>query len=135
MNAISQPNTLSQPASTELKSSNDDGPLREHRSPAPTRPKISKKKLILGAALVALIAGGSWAGRWWWTIGRFQENTDNAYVAADISPISPQIDGFIAQVAVGDNQLVKTGDVLVRIDDPDFIARRDHVDAAVATAL
>lgn len=126
MNAISQKSGL--PASPELKSMADDMPRM------PARARISKKKLILGAALVALVLGGSWAGRWWWTIGRFQENTDNAYVEADISPIAPQVDGFIAAVEVGDNQVVKAGDVLVRIDDPDFIARRDRADAAVATA-
>jgi membrane fusion protein (multidrug efflux system) len=125
MNAISQQNAVSMPASADLKSIGSDLPVKA---------RISKKRLILSAALVALVIGGGWAGHWWWTIGRFQENTDNAYVQADISPIAPQIDGFIAKVEVGDNQMVKAGDVLVRIDDPDFVARRDHADAAVATA-
>lgn len=101
----------------------------------PVRRRVSKKKLLLGGALVLLLlAGASWGGHWWWSVGRYLENTDNAYVQADISPIAPQIDGFIARVEVGDNQQVKTGDVLVRIDDRDFVARRDRADAAVATA-
>jgi membrane fusion protein (multidrug efflux system) len=126
MNAISQ-KTSSQ-ASAELKSVANDVPQ------IPVKAKVSKKKLILAVALAVIAIGGSWAGHWWWTIGRFQENTDNAYVEADISPIAPQIDGFIAAVEVGDNQVVKAGDILVRIDDPDFVARRDRADAAVATA-
>jgi membrane fusion protein (multidrug efflux system) len=61
------------------------------------------------------------------------ESTDNAYVEGDISDISPQIDGYIAAVLVGDNQLVKAGDVLVRIDDRDFKARLDRANAALDT--
>ncbi|HVJ43062.1 MAG TPA: HlyD family secretion protein [Dongiaceae bacterium] len=101
---------------------------------SPPRRRVSRKKLVLGSVLLAVIAGGAWGGHWWWTMGRYLESTDNAYVQADISPIAPQIDGFIAKVEVGDNQVVKAGDVLVRIDDPDFVARRDRADAAVATA-
>ncbi|HWT96040.1 MAG TPA: HlyD family secretion protein [Terriglobales bacterium] len=128
MNAIS-PNAGQATANvTELKASHGDVP------PAATRRRVSKKKLILGSVLLAVIGGGAWGGHWWWTVGRYFENTDNAYVQADISPIAPQIDGFIAKVEVGDNQVVKAGDVLVRIDDPDFVARRDRADAAVATA-
>ncbi|HVI86670.1 MAG TPA: HlyD family secretion protein [Dongiaceae bacterium] len=132
MNAIS--NAISPGAAqaaanvTELKASAADAPV------LPARRRVSRKKLVLGGVLLAAIAGGAWGGHWWWTTGRYLEDTDNAYVQADISPIAPQIDGFIAKVEVGDNQVVKAGDVLVRIDDPDFVARRDRADAAVATA-
>jgi len=128
MNAISTSAAQAADNVTELKASHGDAP------PQATRRAVSKKKIILGTVLLAVIAGGAWGGHWWWTVGRYFEDTDNAYVQADISPIAPQIDGFIAKVEVGDNQVVKAGDVLVRIDDPDFVARRDRADAAVATA-
>jgi membrane fusion protein (multidrug efflux system) len=132
MNAISNPVSPGASANAanvaELKASSADLPV------LPTRRRVSRKSLVLGAVLLAVVGGGAWAGHWWWTAGRYLETTDNAYVQADISPIAPQIDGFIARVEVGDNQAVKAGDVLVRIDDPDFVARRDRADAAVATA-
>ncbi|HVJ35043.1 MAG TPA: HlyD family secretion protein [Terriglobia bacterium] len=126
MSAISIASDL--PPAAETKTSHDGATALPAWNP------VSKRRLIIGTALMAIAAGGSWGGHWWLTAGRYLESTDNAYVEADISPIAPQIDGFIASVEVGDNQLVKAGDVLVRIDDPDFVARRDRADAAVATA-
>jgi len=94
----------------------------------------STKRIALSLIAVAAVAGGAVGGHWWWTEGRFVEATDNAYVEGDISSISPQIDGYVAAVLVGDNQLVKAGDVLVRIEDRDFKARLEQANAAVETA-
>ena len=94
----------------------------------------STKRIALSLIAVAAIAGGAVGGHWYWTEGRFVEATDNAYVQGDISAISPQIDGYVADVLVGDNQLVKAGDVLVRIEDRDFKARLDQANAALQTA-
>ncbi|HVI89595.1 MAG TPA: HlyD family secretion protein [Dongiaceae bacterium] len=94
----------------------------------------SAKRVALSIVALAAIAGGAVGGHWWWTEGRFQEATDNAYVQGDISAIAPQIDGYVADVLVGDNQAVKAGDVLVRIDDRDFKARVDQANAALQTA-
>jgi membrane fusion protein (multidrug efflux system) len=91
------------------------------------------KRIALSLIAVAAIAGGAVGGHWWWTVGRFEESTDNAYVQGDISSISPQIDGYVSAVLVGDNQAVKTGDVLVRIEDRDFRARLDRANAALET--
>lgn len=60
-------------------------------------------------------------------------STDNAYLQADITPISPKISGYIAEVAIRDNQEVKAGDVLFRIDARDYQARVDQATAGVAT--
>ncbi|MDK1373792.1 MULTISPECIES: HlyD family secretion protein [unclassified Sinorhizobium] len=60
-------------------------------------------------------------------------STDNAYVRGDVTPISPKISGYITEVAIRDNQAVKTGDVLFRIDDSDYRARVDQASANVAT--
>lgn len=58
--------------------------------------------------------------------------TDNAYVRGDITQISPKVSGHVTQVVVRDNQAVKAGDVLFRIDDRDFRARLAQADAALA---
>lgn len=45
------------------------------------------------------------------------ETTDNAYIRGYVTVVSPQLSGYVAEVAVQDYQAVKAGDVLVRIDD------------------
>lgn len=89
--------------------------------------------LGIGLAVVgiALIAMFGWR---WWTDGRFEESTDNAYLRADTTVISPQVAGNVAEVLVEDNQWVEAGQVLLRIDDADYRARRDQVRAGVAAA-
>ncbi|HTV36470.1 MAG TPA: HlyD family secretion protein [Xanthobacteraceae bacterium] len=76
--------------------------------------------------LVALIAAGTAGAAYWWRVGRFIESTDDAFVQADISAISPKVEGYVREVHVTDNQQVKAGDVLVVIDDRDFTARADQ---------
>src|SRR5260221_3872006 len=94
----------------------------------------STKRIVLSLFVIAAAAGGAVGGRWYWTTGRYLESTDNAYVQGDISVISQRIDGYVASVTVGDNQAVKAGDVLVRIEDRDFKAHLDQANAVMATA-
>ncbi|WP_205183098.1 HlyD family secretion protein, partial [Burkholderia sp. LMG 13014] len=77
--------------------------------------------------LVIALAGFGWR---WWTVGRFIEHTDDAYVRADIVTVSPRVAGYVARVAVDDNQPVKRGDVLVTLDDRDYRAKLDDAQAA-----
>ena len=82
---------------------------------AATEPKKTNKRRntllwIVGPALVLGIAGYIYL-----TSGRFV-STDNAYVQADHATIAPQISGRVVEVLVHDNQPVKAGDVLFRID-------------------
>jgi membrane fusion protein (multidrug efflux system) len=66
------------------------------------------------------------------TTGRYLETTDDAYVKADSTLISPKVSGYIAQVLVGDNQPVEAGQLLARIDDRDFRTALDQAHADVA---
>ncbi len=54
------------------------------------------------------------------TVGRFIVSTDDAYVGADMAIIAPKIAANVAEVPIVENQAVKQGDVLVRLDDGDF---------------
>ncbi|MDB5399316.1 MAG: hemolysin, partial [Rhodopila sp.] len=58
-----------------------------------------KQAAIAGAALL-IGAGAVRYGHDYWTVGRFIESTDDAYVGGDISVIAPKVSGFIAEVAV-----------------------------------
>jgi membrane fusion protein (multidrug efflux system) len=90
-----------------------------------------RNTILIGLALVALALGGT--GAWyWWTVLRFQESTDDAYVQSDVSVISPKIEGYIKKVKVADNQHVTEGAILFVIDDRDFKAKVAQAEAAVA---
>jgi membrane fusion protein, multidrug efflux system len=79
-----------------------------------------RKHALLTLALL-LAAGVTGRFGWhWWTEGRFEETTDNAYLQADKVVVAPKVGGFIAEVFAGDNQPVKAGQILARIDDRDF---------------
>ncbi|TCL71061.1 membrane fusion protein (multidrug efflux system) [Rhizobium sp. BK251] len=92
------------------------------------------RSLLLGASALVLIAAGAYYGHDYWTVGRFQVSTDDAYVKADSSTIAPKVSGYISEVLVGDNEAVKAGQPLARIDDRDFRAALDQAKADVAAA-
>ena len=86
--------------------------------------------------LAGLTLGGGLAAAWyaehWWTVGRFIESTDDAYVGGEVTVISPKVAGLIAEVTVTDNQAVHAGDLLVRLDDRDYRAALAKATGAVA---
>jgi len=90
-----------------------------------------KRTLVIALALLAAGAGVA-GGLYWWRVGRFLESTDNAYVQADISVVSPKIQGYVREIRVAENQRVRAGDVLVVIEDRDFAARRAEAEAQLA---
>jgi hypothetical protein len=60
--------------------------------------------LIVGAAVLAAVGAGGWV---WWQGKQAYETTDNAYVQADTVTVSPQVEGYVAEVLVADNQRVQ----------------------------
>ena len=87
--------------------------------------------MAVSAALLAGTAGIAWYGHDWWTNGRFIESTDDAYVGGNVTAIAPHVGGFIADVLVTDNQRVKAGQPLIRLDSRDYEAALDHAKAVV----
>ncbi len=81
------------------------------------------KRILMASVGAIALAGAGTFGWYWVTTGRFLESTDDAYVQADYTTIAPKVSGYIAQVAVEDNQPVKAGQVLARIDDRDYRSR------------
>jgi membrane fusion protein (multidrug efflux system) len=96
----------------------------------PSRQAI--KRAALALALGLGIAGAADFGYGYLTTGRYLESTDDAYVKADSTIVSPKVSGYLAQVLVGDNEPVKAGQVLARIDDRDFKTALDQARADVA---
>jgi membrane fusion protein (multidrug efflux system) len=95
------------------------------------RRKLSRKYVAMTALALVLAAGGAWYGKEWWTVGRFIESTDDAYVGGDITVIAPKVSGIIAKLAVTDNQPVHAGDLLLTLDDRDYQTALAKAEAAV----
>jgi membrane fusion protein (multidrug efflux system) len=105
-------------------------------APAPKARDIKGKlrRLLMAGAAVAVLAGAGWYGWDYWSVGRFLVSTDDAYVKADNTTIAPKVSGYLTDVLVGDNERVKAGQVLARIDDRDFRVALDQAKADVAAA-
>jgi membrane fusion protein, multidrug efflux system len=102
--------------------------------PAAQPSKNRLRQVLLAGAALALLAGAAWGGWNYWTVGRFQVSTDDAYVKADTTVIAPKVSGYLREVLVGDNEAVGAGQVLARIDERDFKVALDQAKADVAAA-
>ncbi len=98
---------------------------------AKAAPKRSKGFLIV---LIALVIAGGWFGITKYVHAQHHEETDNAQIEANISPAIPRVAGFVKEVRVKDNQLVKKGDTLLILDDRDLAVKVQAAEAALATA-
>ena len=88
--------------------------------------------LVLGAVVgVAALAYGGYS---WLTGGRYVE-TDNAYVNAEVAPVTALAGGTVIKVAAFDTKTVRKGDVLVELDPSDARIAVAEAEAAVAQAL
>jgi membrane fusion protein (multidrug efflux system) len=92
------------------------------------------KRTVLGLALVLGVVGVADFGHYYLTTGQYLETTDDAYVKADSTIVAPKVSGYLAEVLVADNEPVKAGQLLARIDDRDFRAALDQARADVAAA-
>src|SRR3954466_7018538 len=98
-------------------------------------PETARKKrpwrliLILSVPLILLAIGGYM----WLTSGRYV-STDNAYVQQDMVSVAPEINGVIAAVLVRENQHVRRGQLLFRIDPRPFRIALAQADAQIAAA-
>jgi membrane fusion protein, multidrug efflux system len=93
------------------------------------KPRFTFKQLtLLGLACAVALALCGY-GYYWWTVDRFFQSTDDAYIGGNVTPISPHISGFVGEIPVADNQVITAGQLLVRLDDRDVRAAVDHADA------
>src|SRR5579883_2586299 len=101
----------------------------------PAAPAARKRpiKLILAAAGVGAIAAGAF-GFHWWQYASSHEETDNATVAGHIHQISARIPGTVKQILVDDNQQVKAGQTLVKLDPRDYQIKLQQAQAELASA-
>jgi membrane fusion protein (multidrug efflux system) len=86
----------------------------------PPKKSGGRKRLILLAMLLLIGGGVAYKGYDWYTRTRFLVSTDDAYVKADVAVIAAKVSGYISSVSISDNQSVRTGELLVSIDNGDY---------------
>ena len=91
------------------------------------------RKLVVGLAALAVL-GAVGYGIYAYIFSRSHIWTDDAYVEGTIAQVSAKVGGHVAELLVDDNQAVKTGDVILRLDPRDYQAKRDQAQAAAAVA-
>jgi membrane fusion protein (multidrug efflux system) len=98
---------------------------------APPRSRLATPRTLAASVLAIALAVG---GALWITAAPTSESTDDAYVAADATSVAPKVRGLVAAVLVRDNQQVRTGQPIARIDPEEFDARVQQSEAAMADA-
>ena len=99
---------------------------------APAGPAKSNRKVIVIAGIIAIVALAA-GGRMWYRSHYFVE-TDNAYVAGHVTPVSSRIAGVVTKVLIEDNQVVREGDVIAELDPFDQGVKVEQIRAQIASA-
>ena len=107
-------------------------PAAPSASPAEAKPGKRKKYVFLGLFGLLALAGIAY-GVYFVFIGRFYISTDNAYVRANNTTLGARVSGHVAAILPGDNSIVRTGDVIFRIDDGDYRIAVDSARTRIAT--
>lgn len=105
-------------------------PATDAQEAVPSPPPRRRRLLLMLSVPLLLIAAGLWV----WLTGGDTVSTDNAQVGAHIVSVAPEVGGRIIDVRVAENQRVKAGDLLFRIDPEPYRIALLQADAAVGTA-
>src|SRR5471032_305668 len=108
-----------------------DGGATEKKPMDPARKK-KLKWIGIVVGLVVLVLAIIFGTRYWLD-GRYLENTDDAYLKADAVIIAPKVSGYVTQVLVTDNQVVKAGQPLVTLDGRQYQAAQETAKANIDT--
>jgi membrane fusion protein (multidrug efflux system) len=122
--------TAGSPPQDRLPQDSSDSSDSSGPTAAPA-PRSRRRLMMIGIGLVVIVLGGIWLARWW-TVGRFIESTDDAYLQADSVTVAPKVSGYVTDVYVADNATVKAGDPLVRLDTRQYQVALDQARATIA---
>lgn len=95
-------------------------------------PKKRSKGFVIVLAALVIVGGGFGITKY--LHAQHHEETDDAQIDANISPVIPRVAGYISEVRVKDNQYVKKGDTLIVLDNRDYQIKVDQAEAALAAA-
>ena len=97
-------------------------------------PAKKKKSPVFYAVVAVAVLGAAFFGVREYQYSQTHEETDDAQIAADVSPVISKISGYISAVKVKDNQFVKKGDTLIILDNRDQQMALSQAEAALGTA-
>lgn len=97
--------------------------------PRSGRPRLSRRSTLIAVVLVLAALGALY-----WYLHRNIETTDDAFIDGDMIALSPRIAGTVARVHFGDNERVRSGDLLVEIDPSDYAVELEAARAMLAEA-
>jgi membrane fusion protein (multidrug efflux system) len=93
-----------------------------------------RRRLWLGLLGAVVLVAGVGYGTYWFFVGRYYESTNDAYLTADNVTVAPKVAGYVVELSAQDNQVVKQGDVLARIDPRDYQTALDSAAADLQSA-
>lgn len=99
-----------------------------------TKSTKKKRNPVFLIILAVIVIGGSWYGISKYKHAQHHEDTDDAQIGADISPVIPRVAGYITDIRVRDNQQVKKGDTLMILDNRDYVIKVQQAEAALDIA-
>ncbi|MBO1361548.1 HlyD family secretion protein [Acetobacter sacchari] len=98
--------------------------------PAPKKKRNPIVRILLIGLLVLAVIGSAF----YWFLHRFDVETDDAFTQGRAITIAPHVSGYVTELLVDDNQFVRAGQLLARIDPRDWQAARDKAAATVSQA-
>jgi len=114
----------------DVQGSPDDA-ARLRVSAAHMRAGRRRRAALIAIAGIAVAALAVYAAHWW-TVGRFFETTDDAYVGGNVTVIAAHVSGYVERILVQDNQYVRAGQPLMRLHAQDYRAVLAAAQAAAA---
>ncbi|MFT4094064.1 MAG: HlyD family secretion protein [Niabella sp.] len=93
-----------------------------------------KRSPVFFIILAVMVLGGAYFGISRYIHSQHHEETDDAQITANLSPVISKISGYISEVKVKDNQFVHKGDTLVILDKRDLAMALEQAEAALGTA-
>src|SRR5438067_7237532 len=111
----------------------DQGKDKDPSKAVSPEKKRKIKIVLIVVGVLLLIAGVGWF-IWHEVVGKYHESTDDAYIQADAVTVSPKVGGYVEAVLVNENQQVRAGQPLVRIDPRDYRAQTEQFEAQIEIA-
>jgi membrane fusion protein (multidrug efflux system) len=109
--------------------------MTTEQNPAKLQSMARQRRLWLIAASGVLGLAAIGYGTYWGMKLRFQESTDDAYVAGNVVQITPQISGTVVAIGADNTQFVQAGQTIVQLDRADAKVALDQVEAQLARTV
>src|ERR1700691_2245108 len=126
--------TLKQVDHNSAESTQARRPDSGQEKPPVQTPDDQRKRTRMLASFMVVLVIAAIGGVLYWLHARHYEDTDDAEIDGNLSPIGTRVDGTVVKVYVQNNQMVKVGDPLVDLDPRDNQVKADQVQAQLAQA-